>query len=821
MGPDVLRDNWDPKLTVRQNYAKLGLVPNMGQQTGGLDRDDPYRQAAMNEHPSVPENKSKIGMARVIRDENGKVVDIVEYESDEDESKTTPWGEQLNQDDEVADLKLLVPRLNEGQEGETVKALEKIAAENKPVERFASVAEHEWLVQLIEAHGSDYKAMSLDRKRNIWQKTAGEIKRATRPFITEMEKLWISYQIIYALNAAHERNIAHGDLKCENVLVTSSLAVYVTDFASSFKPTYLPLDDPADFSLFFDTSGRRTCYIAPERFYDSVTDLPMGFNPARMRTEDIENVSEVLTYEPYLEMLGLGRPNGRITEAMDVFSLGCVLAELWRDGTPLFTLSQLFRYRKGELDLSTMIEEIQHVGIRDLVQRMLHLDPSQRPSLHDILLPGEDVFLGIYIPGLALTPYMARKSAGKDAKALIVLGVVLANMRHCQRASARCHAIELTLHLAWGWLSDDAILDRVLPYLSVMLDDSSSVVRAMALHGMAVVLECLHEIPSANEGIWTEFVLPNLAHVTTDKSEYLQEMARKYMDTIALYHLGSDDGTVKVWDTARLEKNVTTHSRLTYTSHAAPITDVLVLHGTHCIVSTAKDGSIHAWGIALHTNVSLPQYSRPHVLGRKHLNNKEHIAMVGSDTVMATLNLENSQSSDIWQVHTENELVKEAEAPSPNPFRELADSSEGPPIPQTTEDDLDSHRDSHAVHAVLASAEGYSSTVKDNAAPTGYVITAGSDRVFRYWDLGSAEKSVAWGCEVHGEFSIKHGHYTFSGNTGKRLPTRSPLCVHEQTTSSHAFVKSHKDVITCMARLEVPFRCVVAGDRAGALRIWE
>lgn len=93
----------------------------MGQQTGGLDRDDPYRQAAMNEQPSVPETKSKKGMARVIRDENGKVVDIVEYESEEDESKTTPWGEQLNQDDEVADLRLLVPRLNEGQEGETVK----------------------------------------------------------------------------------------------------------------------------------------------------------------------------------------------------------------------------------------------------------------------------------------------------------------------------------------------------------------------------------------------------------------------------------------------------------------------------------------------------------------------------------------------------------------------------------------------------------------------------------------------------------------------------------------------------------------------------
>lgn len=28
----------------------------------------------------------------------------------------------------------------------------------------------------------------------------------------------------------------------------------------------LPQDNPADFSFYFDTSRRRTCYLAPERF---------------------------------------------------------------------------------------------------------------------------------------------------------------------------------------------------------------------------------------------------------------------------------------------------------------------------------------------------------------------------------------------------------------------------------------------------------------------------------------------------------------------------------------------------------------------------
>ncbi|KOB72906.1 Uncharacterized protein OBRU01_03959 [Operophtera brumata] len=50
---------------------------------------------------------------------------------------------------------------------------------------------------------------------------------------------------------------------CSNIMVT--LWVLLTDIAS-FKPAFLPDDNPADFSYFFDTSRRRLCYVAPERF---------------------------------------------------------------------------------------------------------------------------------------------------------------------------------------------------------------------------------------------------------------------------------------------------------------------------------------------------------------------------------------------------------------------------------------------------------------------------------------------------------------------------------------------------------------------------
>ena len=49
---------------------------------------------------------------------------------------------------------------------------------------------------------------------------------------------------------------------------------------------------------------------------------------------------------------------------MDVFALGCVFAELWMEGTPPFTLSQLFKYREGEYSPDAYLAEIEDVEIR-------------------------------------------------------------------------------------------------------------------------------------------------------------------------------------------------------------------------------------------------------------------------------------------------------------------------------------------------------------------------------------------------------------------------------------------------------------------------
>lgn len=114
----------------------------------------------------------------------------------------------------------------------------------------------------------------------------------------------------------------------------------MTDF-SSFKPVHLPLDDPSPFSYYFDTSSRRTCYVAPERFYAPNSDI------ARKK-----------------EKLETGKRDGRITEEADVFSLGCVLAEMWGEGTAVFTLSQMYKFREGEFSPEGYLMGIEDVEIR-------------------------------------------------------------------------------------------------------------------------------------------------------------------------------------------------------------------------------------------------------------------------------------------------------------------------------------------------------------------------------------------------------------------------------------------------------------------------
>ncbi|KAI8799791.1 hypothetical protein BJ742DRAFT_686782 [Cladochytrium replicatum] len=190
---------------------------------------------------------------------------------------------------------------------------------------------------------------------------------SNRPFLNLAEKRWIAYQLLAGVAQAHARQVFHGDIKTENVLVTSWNWAYLSDF-SNFKPAYLPEDNPADFSFYFDTSARRTCYLAPERFYSPGETL-------------------------------FAAKEGKVTGSMDVFSLGCTIAELFLEGTSVFTLAQLLRYRSQEYDPSSELEKIKCEHIQSLVKDMIQIDPAKRLTAPQYL----QQWRGTAFPGIFYT----------------------------------------------------------------------------------------------------------------------------------------------------------------------------------------------------------------------------------------------------------------------------------------------------------------------------------------------------------------------------------------------------------------------------------
>lgn len=374
---------------------------------------------------------------------------------------------------------------------------------------------------------------------------------STRPFLEDIEKKWLAYQLLCAVRDCHARNVYHGDIKTENVLVTSWNWLYLTDFSSTFKKTYLPEDNPADFSYYFDTSGRRTCYLAPERF------LAAG-----------------------------EKDDGRgVTWAMDIFSVGCVIAELFLEA-PIFNLSQLYKYRKGEYDPDYgYLSKIQDDDLREMITHMIQLEPESRYSAEEYLnfwrrkafpeyfysflhqymglitdpssgrtpvVPDSNFgeaderidrvyydfdkisyFLGYDgdkdVPTDAVGPQLQsselipleidipnnrHRATAKGRKAvddgsLIFLTLVISALRNTARSTARLRALELMLAFAER-TTDEAKLDRVLPSVVTLLNDRSDTVKIAAIRTMTQLLALVTVVSPVNAHIFSEYVRPRL-----------------------------------------------------------------------------------------------------------------------------------------------------------------------------------------------------------------------------------------------------------------------------------------------------------------------
>uniref|UniRef100_A0A8C1IQP2 non-specific serine/threonine protein kinase n=1 Tax=Cyprinus carpio TaxID=7962 RepID=A0A8C1IQP2_CYPCA len=400
---------------------------------------------------------------------------------------------------------------------------------------------------------------------------------STRPFLNNVEKKWIAFQLLNAVDQAHKSGVRHGDIKTENVMVTSWNWVLLTDFAS-FKPTYLPEDNPADFNYFFDTSRRRTCYIAPERFVDG----------SMFATESDQTT-------PLVDLSSNSqRTRGELKQPMDIFSAGCVIAELFTEGVPLFDLSQLLAYRKGLFQTEQVLMKIEDHSIRELVAQMVQREPEKRLTAEEYLKQQR----GKAFPEIFYTflqPYMAqfaketfqsadervlviRKnlenilnnlcsvgqmgksekqekasqelSSSKEQGLVVLVSVITSCLQTLRFCDSKLAALELILHLA-GRLNVEIVLDRITPYLLHFCNDSMPRVRAEAVRTLTKVLALVKEVPRNDVNIYPEYILPGIAHLAQDEATivrlayaeniaHLAETALRFLELVQENNLSSE-----------------------------------------------------------------------------------------------------------------------------------------------------------------------------------------------------------------------------------------------------------------------------------------
>ena len=169
-------------------------------------------------------------------------------------------------------------------------------------------------------------------------------------------------------------------------------------------------DNPADFDFFFDTSRRRSCYIAPERFYDPNTVIADPFmgdgkqetvsgssrdNTGNFSEPVLKKPTTLATLSPPMDIFAMGLvacmsviddmfimymyiivlisnynnviwQYGHLSSDMPVFLLvcRCVLFELFTDGRRLFDLSQLLAYRAGKYNVESELEHVEDESAR-------------------------------------------------------------------------------------------------------------------------------------------------------------------------------------------------------------------------------------------------------------------------------------------------------------------------------------------------------------------------------------------------------------------------------------------------------------------------
>uniref|UniRef100_A0AC35FSA7 Non-specific serine/threonine protein kinase n=1 Tax=Panagrolaimus sp. PS1159 TaxID=55785 RepID=A0AC35FSA7_9BILA len=377
-----------------------------------------------------------------------------------------------------------------------------------------------------------------------------------RPFLIDVEKRWIAFQLLKALEQCKRADVVHGDIKSHNILISSSNWVHLTDFASfkptfipcvdfaSFKPTFIPCDTPSSFTFFFNASRQNMCNVAPERF---------------KRSNDYENFNTEIPV--YFHDLTKNRK-----EEMDIFSVGCVLLELFTDGRRYaFNFAKLIDY--CSLDDETAREYVETIvtncdsnippEFQNLIKVMLEKNPTARKELyyqykpfqnHELFPPIFESFLYQYmgefrvkaslshggehsdehvvpdLPDNIITKlyverqrFMPELEKDNHNSVILLITLITSNIRACRTIIAKMDAICLLKELSK--ISSEALIaERIVPYLVRLLSDPFVQVQTESVHVLTEIVSKFKNIPVEESRLFVDYIFPKMKELISNTS---------------------------------------------------------------------------------------------------------------------------------------------------------------------------------------------------------------------------------------------------------------------------------------------------------------
>ena len=201
----VIAKHWDPSLTAKQNYKKLGLTLRLSAASGGeekkirikpihhgnmeeslFDDDDEEKEDKVKEDeeeldPYDPANILE-GTAKFMRDDEGKVIKIIygtkkitkisENNDDLKNDENSDESDDDESDDDQSEAKQVIAELE--QLASIPKKKEVIKMNEVEISRYS---------KLIAKYGEDYEKMKWDKKLNPFQLSPGQLRKQIKKYL--------------------------------------------------------------------------------------------------------------------------------------------------------------------------------------------------------------------------------------------------------------------------------------------------------------------------------------------------------------------------------------------------------------------------------------------------------------------------------------------------------------------------------------------------------------------------------------------------------------------------------------------------------------